>query len=66
VTGQDAGVIRVVLADDEAVVRVGVRAVLAAAPEVEVVAEAQDGREAVDLVLRTARTSPCWTSGCPG
>jgi DNA-binding NarL/FixJ family response regulator len=51
VTGRDRGAIRVVLADDEAVVRVGVRAVLAAAPEVEVIAEAQDGREAVDLVL---------------
>jgi DNA-binding NarL/FixJ family response regulator len=46
-----AGVIRVVLADDEAVVRVGVRAVLAAAEDVEVVAEAGDGRAAVELVL---------------
>ncbi|GGP72962.1 response regulator [Saccharothrix coeruleofusca] len=43
--------IRVVLADDEPVVRVGVRAVLAAAGDVEVVAEAEDGRTAVDLVL---------------
>lgn len=43
--------IRVVLADDEAVVRVGVRAVLAAADDVEVVAEAGTGRAAVDLVL---------------
>ncbi|WP_086828133.1 response regulator transcription factor [Allokutzneria sp. NRRL B-24872] len=43
--------IRVVLADDEAVVRVGVRAVLAADKGIEVVAEAGDGREAVDLVL---------------
>ncbi|MCP2260583.1 two component transcriptional regulator, LuxR family [Streptoalloteichus tenebrarius] len=43
--------IRVVLADDEAVVRMGVRAVLATDPEIEVVAEAEDGRRAVDLVL---------------
>ncbi|GAA1332235.1 response regulator transcription factor [Saccharothrix algeriensis] len=43
--------IRVVLADDEAIVRVGVRAVLSAAPEVEVVAEAGCGRSAVDSVL---------------
>ncbi|MCO1658952.1 response regulator [Pseudonocardia humida] len=43
--------IRVVLADDEAVVRIGVAAVLAAAADVEVVAEAADGREAVDLAL---------------
>ncbi|SFP75583.1 DNA-binding response regulator, NarL/FixJ family, contains REC and HTH domains [Amycolatopsis arida] len=43
--------IRVVLADDETVVRMGVRAVLAAADDVEVVGEAGTGREAVDLVL---------------
>ncbi|WP_158846018.1 response regulator transcription factor [Saccharothrix deserti] len=44
--------IKVVLADDEAIVRVGVRAVLAAAEDVEIVAEADNGRSAVDLVLR--------------
>ncbi len=49
-TGDDAHVIRVVLADDEAVVRLGVRAVLAAAEDVEVVAEAGTGRAAVELV----------------
>ncbi|WP_449064905.1 response regulator [Planomonospora algeriensis] len=43
--------IKVLLADDEAMIRAGVRAILAAAPEIEVVAEAGDGREAVDLVL---------------
>ncbi|GGK75800.1 DNA-binding response regulator [Planomonospora parontospora subsp. parontospora] len=43
--------IRVLLADDEAMIRAGVRAILAADPEIEVVAEAGDGREAVDLVL---------------
>src|SRR5687768_11138083 len=43
--------IRVLLADDEAMIRAGVRAILASAPEIEVVAEAGDGREAVDLVL---------------
>ncbi|PWW63375.1 response regulator transcription factor [Actinokineospora spheciospongiae] len=43
--------IRVVLADDEAVVRMGVRAVLAAADDIEVVAEADTGRAAVDVVL---------------
>ncbi|MGW5055204.1 response regulator transcription factor [Actinokineospora sp. NPDC004072] len=42
--------IRVVLADDEAMVRAGVGAILAADPGIEVVAEAADGREAVALV----------------
>ncbi|AJP02553.1 LuxR family transcriptional regulator [Streptomyces cyaneogriseus subsp. noncyanogenus] len=41
--------IRVLLADDEAMVRAGVRAILASGGESEVVAEAGDGREAVDL-----------------
>ncbi|MEV6393258.1 response regulator transcription factor [Streptomyces sp. NPDC051907] len=44
--------IRVLLADDEAMIRAGVRAILSADPDVEVVAEAGDGREAVDLSLR--------------
>jgi DNA-binding NarL/FixJ family response regulator len=41
-------VIRVLLADDEAMIRAGVRAILDAAPDVEVVAEAGDGRGALD------------------
>lgn len=41
--------IRVLLADDEAMIRAGVRAILAADPGVEVVAEAADGHEAVEL-----------------
>ncbi|GGP89641.1 response regulator [Streptosporangium pseudovulgare] len=43
--------IKVLLADDEAMIRAGVRAVLAVDPEIEVVAEAADGREAVRLAL---------------
>jgi DNA-binding NarL/FixJ family response regulator len=42
-------VIRVLLADDEAMIRAGVKAILAADPEIEVVAEAGDGREAIEL-----------------
>ncbi|MCW3813232.1 response regulator transcription factor [Micromonospora sp. DR5-3] len=42
--------LRVVLADDEAMVRAGVRAILAADPAIEVVGEAGDGRAAVELV----------------
>ncbi|MEU5347342.1 response regulator transcription factor [Streptomyces sp. NPDC020766] len=41
--------IRVLLADDEAMMRAGVRAILVAAPDIEVVAEARDGREALEL-----------------
>lgn len=42
--------IRVLLADDEAMIRAGVRAILDADPGIEVIAEAADGREAVELV----------------
>jgi len=41
--------IRVLLADDELMIRAGVKAILATDPGVEVVAEAGDGREAVEL-----------------
>ncbi|GAA2346184.1 response regulator transcription factor [Streptomyces kunmingensis] len=40
--------IRVLLADDEAMIRAGVGAILAAGGDFEVVAEAADGREAVE------------------
>jgi DNA-binding NarL/FixJ family response regulator len=42
--------IRVLLADDHAILREGVRALLGYFPDVEVVGEAQDGAEAVSLV----------------
>jgi DNA-binding NarL/FixJ family response regulator len=45
--------IRVVLVDDHAIVRTGLKAVLAAAPEVEVVGEASGGTEALALLERT-------------
>jgi DNA-binding NarL/FixJ family response regulator len=44
--------IRVILADDEALIRAGIRLVLQHAGDVEIVAEAADGREAVELVRR--------------
>jgi DNA-binding NarL/FixJ family response regulator len=43
---------RVLIADDQALVRAGFRKLLEAAPDVEVVGEAADGREAVDLGQR--------------
>jgi DNA-binding NarL/FixJ family response regulator len=47
-------VIRVVLADDQALVRAGFRALLDAQDDIEVVGEANDGEEAVRLVRRLA------------
>ena len=44
--------IRVILADDHAVVRAGLKAVLGAARDIDVVGEAKDGREAVALAER--------------
>jgi two-component system, NarL family, response regulator LiaR len=44
--------IRVMIADDHAIVRKGLRALLATEPGIEVVAEAEDGNEAVALVGR--------------
>lgn len=43
--------IRVVLADDEVMIRAGVRAILDTDSDIEVVAEADHGREAVELAL---------------
>ncbi|TDD21851.1 response regulator transcription factor [Kribbella turkmenica] len=44
--------IRVLLADDEAMVRAGVKAILGTDDEIDVVAEAADGLEAVEAVRR--------------
>lgn len=44
--------IRVVLADDEAMIRSGIAAILGSDPAVEVVGQAGDGRAAVDAVAR--------------
>ena len=42
--------IRIVIADDQALVRTGFRVILDSEPDLEVVAEASDGRETVELV----------------
>src|SRR5437588_6323364 len=44
--------IRVILADDHAVVRAGLKAVLGAARDIEVIGEARTGREAVAMAER--------------
>jgi DNA-binding NarL/FixJ family response regulator len=47
-------VIRVIVADDHHLVRQGIRALLEKADDIEVVGEAADGQEAVELVKRLA------------
>ncbi|MER5446417.1 response regulator transcription factor [Streptomyces sp. NPDC002766] len=49
-TTPHTSVIRILLADDHALVRRGVRLILEREPDLEVVAEAGDGAEAIDLV----------------
>jgi DNA-binding NarL/FixJ family response regulator len=46
--------IRVVLADDHALVRAGIRALLEKLPGIEVVGEADDGRQALELIKASA------------
>ncbi len=48
----EAGTIRIVLADDQALVRAGFRMLLDAEPDIEVVGEARDGVEALDIIRR--------------
>ncbi len=48
----DPGTIRVLLAEDHGLVRAGIRRLLEDLPGILVVAEAVDGREAVDLITR--------------
>jgi DNA-binding NarL/FixJ family response regulator len=44
--------IRVIIADDHAILREGVRALLSAQPDIEVVGEAVDGKEALEKVAQ--------------
>src|SRR6185312_17071940 len=48
--------VRVLIADDQALVRAGFRKLLESAPGVEVVGEAADGRDAVDQAMRLRPT----------
>ncbi|MFE7077813.1 response regulator [Streptomyces sp. NPDC057620] len=46
--------IRVLVADDEPLIRAGIRMILTSADDIDVIAEACDGREAVDIARSTA------------
>ena len=54
--------IRVLLADDHALVRAGIRSLLGAMAEVTVVAEASSGEEALELALRSVMRGESWLS----
>ncbi|BDZ39384.1 hypothetical protein GCM10025863_19980 [Microbacterium suwonense] len=45
--------IRVVLVDDQALFRAGIRMLVSSQPDMDVVGEAGDGREAIEVVTRT-------------
>ena len=49
--------IKVLIADDQALVRAGFRAILEAEDDLEVIGEAAGGREAIALARETGRTS---------
>jgi DNA-binding NarL/FixJ family response regulator len=52
VTGAEPGAVRVVVADDQALVRGGLRIMVDSAPDLVVVGEAADGAQAVEVVAR--------------
>lgn len=57
---------RVVVADDQALVRAGLRTLLDAEPDIEVVAVAEDGREAVEAAKRLLPDVVCMDIRMPG
>jgi two-component system response regulator NreC len=58
--------IRILLADDHAVLRAGLKALLAAQPDLEVVGEAADGAQAVRLVRELTPDVVVMDIGMPG
>ncbi|MCU1409487.1 MAG: two component transcriptional regulator, LuxR family [Rhodoglobus sp.] len=57
---------RVVLVDDHALMRQGIRTILSAHPDLEVVGEAASGEEAIDVVLSTRPDVVCMDVEMPG
>lgn len=58
--------IRVLLADDQAVLRAGIRALLDMQPDIEVIGEAGDGRQAVERVRELGPDIILMDIGMPG
>jgi DNA-binding NarL/FixJ family response regulator len=57
--------IRIVLADDHPIVLDGLRNLIRAEPDFELVGEAASGLSALLSFASSARTSPCSTYRCP-
>ena len=56
---------RILIADDHGIVRSGVKLLLDRQPDMEVVAEAEDGVDALEQALaHRSPTSRSWTSRC--
>lgn len=58
--------IRIVLADDHVLIRAGLRALLHSLPNIEVIGEASDGYEAVDVIARDQPDVVIMDIGMPG
>ena len=58
--------IRVVLADDHVLIRAGLRALLHSLPNIEVIGEASDGYEAVDVIAKHQPDVVIMDIGMPG
>jgi YesN/AraC family two-component response regulator len=56
--------IRVCLVDDQTLVRQGIRSLLELSEDIRIVAEASDGKQAVELIPRSSPTSCCSTCAC--
>ena len=57
--------IRVLLADDENLIRAAIAALLGMEADLEVIAQAASGTEAVAMARRHRPDVPCWTCRCP-
>ncbi|MDZ7675675.1 MAG: ATP-binding protein [Acidimicrobiales bacterium] len=57
--------IRVLIADDQGIVRTGLRMILDAQPDIEVVGKAVNGRDALQLARRLRPMCASSTSACP-